>query len=95
VDLDTGVASMIGSLGPTSDYFPTLRFDSSGTAYTVGKFTGDVYTINLSTGAASFLFAGGSAAVGTEGLALVSVPAPVGAGVLVLGVAALGRRRRR
>lgn len=95
VDLDTGVATMIGSLGQTSDYFPSLRFDSSGNAYTVGKFSGDVYTINLSTGAASFLFSGGSAAIGTEGLALVSVPAPAGAGVLVLGAAAMMRRRRR
>jgi len=95
VDLDTGLATMIGSLGQTSDYFPSLRFDESGTAYTVGRFSGNVYTIDLNTGAANFLFAGGSAAVGTEGLSLVSVPAPAGAGILVVGAAVLTRRRRR
>jgi hypothetical protein len=95
VNLDTGVASMIGSLGQTSDYLPSLRFDENGVAYTVGRTTGNVYTVDLNTGAATFLFAGGSAAVGTEGLALISVPAPAGAGVMVLGVAAISRRRRR
>jgi hypothetical protein len=95
MDLDTGLCSTIGSLGQTSDQFPSLRFDNAGNAYTVGKYTGNVYTVDLTTGAASFLFAGGSAAVGTEGLALVNVPAPAGAGLLVLGGMVLSRRRRR
>jgi hypothetical protein len=95
MDLDTGLCSIIGSLGSASDQFPLLRFDNAGNAYTVSKFTGDVYTVNLTTGAATFLFAGGSAAVGTEGLALVNVPAPAGAGLLVVGGMVLTRRRRR
>jgi hypothetical protein len=95
MDLDTGLCSIIGSLGSASDQFPSLRFDSAGNAYTVSKFTGNVYTVNLTTGAATFLFAGGSAAVGTEGLALVNVPAPAGAGLLLIGGAVLSRRRRR
>jgi hypothetical protein len=95
MDLDTGACSIIGSLGQTADQFPSLRFDNSGNAYTVSKYTGNVYTVNLTTGAATFLFAGGAAATGTEGLALVNVPAPAGAGLLVLGGVVLSRRRRR
>ncbi len=95
MDLDTGACSIIGSLGSASDQFPSLRFDNSGIAYTVSKYTGDVYTVNLTTGAATFLFAGGSAAIGTEGLALVNVPAPAGAGLLAVGGMVLTRRRRR
>lgn len=91
-DLGTGQRSLIGPItGSTSQAFYALRFDSAGNAYTVDSGNGDVYTVSTATGHGTFLFAGGAAAVGTRGLALV--PAP-GAGVL-LGLAALTVSRRR
>ena len=91
-DLGTGQGTIIGAIGPSSRSFVSLRFDSAGTAYTVDTFTGDVFTVNLGTGAGTFLFAGGAAAVGTRGLAFV--PAPAGAASLGLGLLGIGRRRR-
>jgi hypothetical protein len=88
----TGAGSVIGPItGSTAQAFAALRFDSTGAAYTVNTNNGDVYTVNLSTGAGTVLFAGGAAAVGTRGLAFV--PAP-GAGVL-LGLGLMGAARRR
>jgi hypothetical protein len=93
-DLSTGARSLIGPItGVASQTFDSLRFDSAGNAYTVDFGNGDVYTVNTTTGHGTFAFAGGSAATGTRGLALL-VPAP-GAGVLLgLGLLAAARRRR-
>jgi hypothetical protein len=95
MNLDTGLSTVIGSLigAQTATAFTALRFDDAGIAYTVGMNTGNVYSVNVSTGAATLLFNGGSAAVNTTGLAFI-VPGPGGAGLL-LGVALLGVRRRR
>lgn len=92
VDLDTGLATAIGSMGQGSSQFKALRFDSAGTAYTVNYDTGDVMTLNLATGQASFLFAGGAGLGQVTGLAFI--PSPSGAGVLVVGAAVAFRRRR-
>lgn len=92
LNLDTGIASLIGSLGQGASPFKALRFDDLGTAYTVNHANGNVYTVDLATGAASFAFAGGSAAVGTTGLAFI--PAPGAAIAFVLAGAGLLRRRR-
>ena len=92
-NLDAGTASLIGSLGQgTTAVFRSLRFDDAGVAYTVNHGTGDVFTVNVSNGAESFLVAGGSAAAGTTGLAFI--PAP-GATVLVVLAGAASVRRRR
>ncbi|MBX3362777.1 MAG: hypothetical protein KF705_15245 [Phycisphaeraceae bacterium] len=94
MNLQTGTASLIGSFGQGSNRFKALRFDDTGTGYTVNSNNGDVFTVNLSTGAATFVFAGGAAAVNTTGLAFV-VPAPGGvAGLLLAGAVLAGRRRR-
>lgn len=90
--LVNGVATVIGPIISGTDSFNSLRFDSSGNAYTVDAVTGGVYTINLTTGAGTLAFNGGSLAINTSGLALV-VPAP-GAAVL-LGLGALRSMRRR
>ncbi len=74
MNLTTGLSTVVGSLGVGTDPFTALRFDDAGTAFTVNTINGNVYTVNTSTGAASFLFAGGAAAVNTQGL--VFVPAP-------------------
>jgi hypothetical protein len=92
-DLSTGTAAMIGAIGTANvDRFTSLRFDASGTAYTVNSVTGTVETVNLTTGAGTALFSS-SALIGTTGLA-IQVPGP---GVLGLfGLAGLvGVRRRR
>lgn len=94
MNLVTGVSTLVGSLGVTTDSFPSLRFDETGVAYTISNFGGNVYTINLNTGAASFLFAGGAAATQTTGMALV-IPAPAGVGLLLAGSGLAVRRRRR
>lgn len=94
MDLDTGLATTIGSLGQGSSQFKALRFDSAGTAYTVNYETGDVLTVNLATGGASFLFAGGPALTQVTGLAHI-VPSPASGGLLLLGSLAMTRRRGR
>lgn len=94
IDLGTGLGTTVGSLGQGSASFKALRFDENGTAYTLNFATGDVFTVSTTTGAASFAFAGGAAAVNTTGLALI-VPSPAGASLLVLGALVSTRRRRR
>ena len=94
-DLATGLSTAVGSLGVTTDAFTALRIDENGIAYTVSNFGGDIYTVNLNTGAASFLFAGGVAAKNTNGLALIAVPSPAGLGALLAGVGLVATRRRR
>jgi hypothetical protein len=94
VDLDTGLASVIGSFGQNGSTFRSLRFDGDGVLYTTNYATGDVYTVNVGTGAASLLFAGGAGATQITGLAFI-VPSPAGAGVLVMGASVLAVRRRR
>lgn len=95
MDIATGLTTTIGSLGlgPTAFMQGGLRFDESGTAYTVNPADGNVYTVNLTTGAASFLFAGGPNAVGTTGLALI-IPAPGSAALAAMGLVFAARRRR-
>lgn len=87
-----GLGSIIGSIGNGSQAFESLRFDAAGTAYTVDSVTGNVFTVNLTTGQGTFLFAGGAAATGTTGLAYVPTP---GVGVAVLGGLAMVAKRRR
>lgn len=93
MNLTTGLSTVIGSFGVGQDQFNSLRFDDAGVAYTVDVNNGNVYTVSTSTGAASFLFAGGAAAMNTNGLAFIPVPAP--AGVCVFGAAAMATLRRR
>ncbi|MFG0328082.1 MAG: PEP-CTERM sorting domain-containing protein [Phycisphaerales bacterium JB037] len=92
-DLDAGTSSIIGSFGIGTDDAKALRFDNNGVAYTVNYDTGDVYTVNIATGQATFLFAGGAAAVHTTGLAFVPTPGTVG--LMALGGLAAASRRRR
>ncbi len=93
MNMDTGLSTLVGSLGQGANPFTALRFDNTGTAYTVNQSNGDVFSVNTATGAASFLFAGGAVAAGTTGLAFI-VPAPATASVL-LAFAAFAARRRR
>jgi hypothetical protein len=92
-NLATGTASMIGAIGTANvDRFTSLRFDASGTAYTVNSVTGTLETINLASGAGTPVFTS-SALIGTTGLA-IQVPGPGVVGLL--GMAGLvGVRRRR
>lgn len=91
-DTTSGAGTVIGTVSG-SRQFNSLRFSASGTAYTVDSATGDVFTVNLTTGQGTFAFAGGSAAVGITGLAL-QVPGPASAGMLAIaGLTALRRRR--
>ena len=69
-DTVTGLGSVIGTVGSSGQTFPSLRFDPAGTAYTVEAGSGNVYTVNLTTGQGTLLFAGGAAAINTRGLAL-------------------------
>lgn len=93
MNLVTGQATLVGSFGDTTKRFKALRFDESGTLYTVAYETGGVYTVDVNTGAATFLFNGGPAAMQTTGLA-ISIPAPGVAGLLV-AAGHVGSRRRR
>ena len=92
-NLVTGTATQIGAIGTANvDRFTSLRFDASGTAYTVNSVTGTVETINLATGAGTPVFTSASL-IGTSGLAL-QVPAPATVGLLgLVGLAAVRRRR--
>lgn len=94
INMSTGVGTLVGSLGQGNGQFKALRFDDAGTAYTVNYATGDVFTVNTATGAATFAFAGGAAATQTTGLAFI-VPSPAGAALLGLGASVTARRRRR
>ncbi len=88
----TGTALVIGSIGTGAQYFESLRFDAAGAAYTVDSVTGNVFSVNLSTGQGTFLFAGGALAQGLTGLAFVPSPGALGlAGVTLIA----GARRRR
>jgi hypothetical protein len=93
-DLTTGAGTVIGTdLG--LGYYQTIgdiAFDpSSGTLYCVVANTGDIRTIDTTTGLAGpVVFAG--AAVGAHGLAFT--PEPSTAVLLVTGVVVLARRRR-
>lgn len=91
-NLATGTAVAIGSIGTTSQRFWSLRFDESGTAYTVDAFSSTMYTVNLTTGAGTAAFSSPLLG-GTTGLAL-QVPAPGAAGLLAFAGLALARRRR-
>jgi hypothetical protein len=93
MNLTTGLASVIGSIGSSAQSFLSLRFDGAGTAYSVDANTGDVFTVSLATGHGTLLFSGGSAATGLRGLAYL--PAPGGVGLLGLGGLVAARRRRR
>jgi hypothetical protein len=97
MDLTTGLSSTIGSLGLGTAAFMQggLRFDDAGVAYTVNPASGDVYTVNLATGAATFLFAGGPNAVNTTGLAFIPVPGPAGAVLFAIAAGVAGGRRSR
>jgi hypothetical protein len=90
-DTSTGAGTVIGTVSG-SRKFNSLRFGSGGVAYTIDSNTGDVFTVNLATGAGSFAFTGGAPAVGVTGLAHV-VPAP-SALALLAGGAVVGLRRR-
>ncbi len=92
LNLDTGVSTIVGSLAAGSSSFKALRFDNAGTLFTVNADNGDICTINVATGQASFLFAGGAAAINTSGLAYI-IPAPGAA--MLLGLAGLVVTRRR
>lgn len=92
-NLTTGTASIVGAIGTANvDRFTSLRFDASGTAYTVNSVTGTLETVNLATGAGTAVFTN-SALIGTTGLA-TQVPAPA-AGALFGLVGLVGVRRRR
>lgn len=94
MNLATGQATLVGSFGQGSAQFKALRFDSAGVAYTINYANGDIFTVNLNTGAASLLFSGGAAATQTTGLAHI-IPGPAGAGLLAFGAVGVGLRRRR
>jgi hypothetical protein len=91
-NLNSGLGSVIGSIGTSAQTFLSLRFDSAGTAYTVDSNSGNVFTVNLGTGQGTFLFAGGPAAAGTRGLAFVPEP---GTAALIGLAAMMGIRRRQ
>lgn len=93
-DTMTGLGSVIGSIGTSTQLFLSLRFDEMGVAYTVDAASGNVYTVDLGTGAGAFAFAGGAAAVGMTGLAL-QVPAPGAMAGMGLAMLVVSRRRRR
>lgn len=94
MNLDTGLSTMVGSLGLGTSAFMQggLRFDNNGVAYTVNPADGNVYSVSTTTGAATLLFAGGANAVGTTGIAFV--PAPGAAGLLLAAAGLVARRRR-
>jgi hypothetical protein len=51
IDATTAQATLIGNMGPTD--INALTIDSNGTAYAAGNSTSALYTINLTTGAAT------------------------------------------
>jgi len=57
VNLTTGVATFIASVGQSSNWFNDLAFDSAGVLWGC-RFNGGVYTIDTITGVETFRFAG-------------------------------------
>lgn len=94
-DLDTGLSTVVGSLGAAQNQFRSLRFDDLGTLYTVNSTNGDICAIDTMTGHVSSLFAGGAATMNTTGLAFIQVPGPGAAAAFCLGGLMIGARRRR
>ena len=99
MNLDTGLSTTIGSLGLGTTFAARitggLRFDDAAICYTVNPQDGNVYTVDVTTGAASFLFAGGTNAMGTAGIAFIPVPAPATLSFTAISLIAVSRRRRR
>jgi hypothetical protein len=100
VNLATGALTLVGSLALGNVTFQTgLAFDPLGTLW-MTTHTGKIFTVNTSTGAASFV-ANISAGDGFQGLAIgngnvqVQVPEPATLLLLTLGGAAVIRARKR
>jgi hypothetical protein len=99
-----GAVNTVGSLGlnfaPTVTGFDIVTVGSSNFAFFSALTTGAVsnfYSLNLDTGAATFVGAvGGASGVGLQGLAIAAVPEPGTWALLATGLAGLaGVARRR
>jgi hypothetical protein len=93
VNTTSGAASLVGALGASSIFGMAFH---EGTLYGYG-FDNKVYTIDRTTGAATFLsaFSGDVLEGGTYGADTAAVPGPAAAIPMLLGVAAMARRRRK
>ena len=95
-----GVTSVVGSLGLGTSLNDSIGFDISGTGAAFGSITtggtSRLYSINLTTGAATLVGSIGAGTTPFAGLAAATAPEPGTFALLAAGVTmTLGRRRRR
>lgn len=98
VDLATGAHALVGSLGISPSAQAGTDFGADGVLYALLS-TGDWYTLDTATGAATFggtiRNAAGATLEGWEGLAMNPVPEPGTFIVIAAGIGLLAARRRR
>jgi hypothetical protein len=71
VDLTTGAVTVVGGVGVVVDGQPAIDFDANGTLWMVEDLDGsDIYTVNLTTAAATDVGDIAPAGVGFDGLAI-------------------------